>query len=79
MFSQSEIRLIEMKLSRLERRVTELEAALAPFARYASYMEDRWGQRSNSAFYGSKNKVSVNITYGDFRRAVKVMDKCHDN
>lgn len=58
-----------------EERIRVLEEALAPFARYATHMADRWGATDDSAYFGVARNPEVNVTYGDFRRAAKVIKK----
>jgi hypothetical protein len=54
--------------------VEELKAALRPFAEYAKQMEKQWGQRDSCVFYGVKRPGAKQITYGDFRRAVRALE-----
>lgn len=67
------IRELETAAAQLTERVTTLEAALLPFARYARYMAPRWTAADDSAYYGVKRDTRYNVTYGAFRRAVRAM------
>lgn len=49
-----------------------LLAALAPFALYASQMERQWSSRDDSVHYGVKREGAHQVTYGDFRRALRL-------
>lgn len=51
----------------------ELIEALQPFALYAEQMEKSWGPRDDSVYYGVKRPGADQITYGDFRRAARVL------
>jgi hypothetical protein len=52
--------------------------ALRPFAEYAFAMQHRWTARDDSAFYGAKRPSVRNVTYGDFRRAMRVVHEADD-
>jgi len=52
----------------------DLIEALRPFAEYAKQMERQWTQKDNCVFYGVKRPGAKQITYGDFRRAVRALE-----
>jgi hypothetical protein len=52
-----------------------LVEALAPFALYAEQMvaSGQWGYRDDCVRYGVKARGAHQVTYGDFRRAARVL------
>lgn len=59
-------------LDRLQ-RITQLEDALRPFAEYARQMERQWTQRDDCVRYGVKAEGAKQVTYGDFRKAARLV------
>jgi hypothetical protein len=51
-----------------------LAEALKPFAEYSEQMQGAWSHRDDSVFYGIKRAGAKQIRYGDFRRALKVIE-----
>lgn len=49
--------------------------ALRPFANYARQMDKAWTQLDDSVYYGVKRPGMCQVTRGDFRRALQVVDE----
>lgn len=73
----TEVEELRAKVEKLTERVTALEVALLPFARYARFMATRWIGRDDGSIYGGFKHVGAavasQLTYGIFRRASNLM------
>lgn len=72
----TEVEELRAQVVKLTQRVTALEVALLPFARYARFMAERWDKLQkvdDGSIYGGFKQVGAaiasHLTYGAFRRA----------